>query len=430
MIITHGVWLMIFKRNIFVFLSCFSICSCGLQIGEVAPGVPDYYLPESSTVCSQLDYKKVFLDYFFANKPSGQKVDQALACISIKIKELRSLISHEFLNKQQTVNILNQDFIQKSNMKKLVDNILNPEYFSNYISIKNSLVYLVQPSSERGDLNSDWICQMTAPNDENIVSKRSADILIHFLEDLSEFFSSSEKDAYVIFENFFSKRSISKSDLQTSQQALNEFSSFLADYLSKKFPPYSQFLIDQIEKDKIIFLGKTAPSTIHPRSVRRKRNSEAFIKTALTPVLETLNLPVSKKTEITPQNLKYIMLNIYIMQAFFKVYDLDQDFKLSPQELKSLSCLMTPLVSVIVSSELKEQWEIIQRAYDPTAISNYIINYQELPSRFVSDSNFWKFVWFRINDSDELRSLSYIEVSQLISLLLLEFFNKIQFEKL
>ena len=409
MIISLGAWLMIFKKTTVIFLSCFFICSCGLQVGEVAPGVPYYYLPGPSNACSQLKYKQVFMDYFFTNKSSREKVSQALACISVKVKEFRNLIKHEFLNKQETFNILNQGFLQEGYMKPIVDNILNPDYFYNYVSIINNLFYLAQPNLKRDYLKADWICQIK-PNDENIISKKSADILINFLEDLSQFFSSAEIDALNISKAFFRKRDIGNSDLQASSQTLIEFSSFLSDYLVEIFPSYAQFLKDQAQDNNV--------------------------HEAIAPLVKMLNLPHSSGDKVRPKNLKYMMLNIYIMKAFFKAYDLNQDFYLSSQELKSLSCLMTPLVSVLISPQLKERWEIIQKAYDPTAVSNYIINYQSFPPEDLTElkdifnSNFWRFWWFRIRNTDELHGQSYIEVSQLTSMLFLEFFNKIQFEEL
>ncbi|MCZ0932850.1 MAG: hypothetical protein OXJ52_06845 [Oligoflexia bacterium] len=420
---------MIFNKSIFIFLSCFFIGSCGLRIGEVAPGAPDYYLSSQPTACSQLDYKKVFLNYFFINEPSSPKVNQALACISSKVKEFKSLISHEFLSKRQTVNILNQDFIQTSNIQPIVDNILNPEYFYDYVSIINNLIYLAKPDSNRNYLSADWSCQMT-PDNKNIISKESADVLVSFLGDLSKLFSSAEEEAYIVFKNFFKKRSISKWDIQNSNEQLTEFGSFLSDRLSQSFPSYSQFLKTQIaESDKTSFKETMYVDEYGYGMVEQEKSSKTPLRTAMTPLLETLNLPSSEEAEIRFRNVKNMMLNIYIMQAFFKVYDVNQDFRLSPQELKSLSCLMTPLVFILISPELKEEWKIIQNAYDPTAVSNYIINYQKFPSKNILDGNFWGFLWFRINKADELDSQSYTEVSQLVSLLFSLFFDKIQFEE-
>ena len=423
---------MIFKKRAVILLSCFFICSCGLQLGEVTPGAPEYYLSRSSNVCSQLNYKQVFMNYFFNNKPSRGKVSQALTCISIKVKEFRDLIKHEFLNKQETINILNQEFLQVGNMKPIVDNILKPDYFYDYVSITNNLFDLVQPNLKRNYLKADWICQIKS-NDENIISKRSADILISVLEDLSQMFSSVEIDALNISKDFFIKKNIGKFELQTSSQALIEFSAFLSDYLIEILPSYAQFLKDQIDKT----VGKQLfENTIYINEatfeINQQEDKDTALRAVMEPLLSLLDLPQSSGDKVRPKNLKYLLLNIYTMKAFFKAYDLNQDFYLSPQELKSLSCLMTPLVSVLVSPQLKEEWNIVQKAYDPRAIGNYIINYQNFPSQELDmlNSNFWRFLWFRIRKANELYGQSYIEVSRLFSLLFVEFFNKIQFEEL
>ena len=426
---------MFFNKRIFIFVSCFFISSCGLEIGEKAPGAPEYYLPNQPGICSQLgDYKKIFLDYFFKDEPFSDKVSQALSCISLKIRGIKSLIKHEHLNKQQTVNVLNQDFIQKSYMKKAVNNILDPDYFYNYVSIKNNLVHLIQPNLKRDYLKPDWICKVR-PNDDNIVSKKSVDTLVYFLESMSELFFSAEEDAYILFDEFFASRSISQFELQVSQKTLIEFGEFLSDYLSEIFPSYSQFLKSKIEKTRLeetIKVKKYREELDH-MTIGGEELNKTPIEKAMAPLLSSLSLPFLKGSKIGPQNLKYMMLNIYLMQGLLEVYDLDKDFILSSQELKSLSCLMAPLVSILTSSELKGEWEIIQKTYNPIDISNYIIKYKSLPPRERSfkslfDSNTWRFVWFRIHNSKDLSDQSYTELSQLISLLFLEFFNKIQFE--
>ena len=239
---------MFFNKQIFIFISCFFLISCGLEIGEKAPGAIDFNLPEQSGICSKLgDYKQVFLDYFLKDKPMGKKVSQALACISFKIKEIKSLIQHEYLNKGQVINILNQDFIKKSYMEKAVDNILDPDYFYNYLSIKHNLVNLVEPEVERDHLRADWICQIN-PNNDNIISKKSADILVNFLEQISELFFSAEEDAYYLFYDFFDDRFMGNFQLKMSQKDLIDFSSLLSDYLSDIFPSYSHFLKGEIKK--------------------------------------------------------------------------------------------------------------------------------------------------------------------------------------
>ena len=150
----------------------------------------------------------------------------------------------------------------------------------------------------------------------------------------------------------------------------------------------------------------------------------------MAPLLKVLYLSLDKENKISFQNVKYMTLNIYITQAFFQVYDLNQDFQLSSQELKSLSCLITPLMSVLIPPELKKEWDFIQRIYSPMAISHYIINYQKIPSGDLMESDFWHFWWFRIwRDSEKLNRMSYLEVSRFTSLLFSELFNKIRFEE-
>ena len=407
-----------------------------MQLGEPAPSAPDYYLSIKSGACSQLDYKQVFMDYFFTAESSN--ITQALSCISVKIREFRDLINHEFLNKSETVNVLNQDFIQTNNMKPIINNILDPKYFNDYIFMKNSLIQLMNSNFQRGYLSADSVC-LADIDGEHIISKAEADILISFLADLSTFFSSVEESAQVVFQDFFKEKSIESLNIQKSNQKLTELSLFLSDRLSEEFPGYSQFLKSQIEEDRKLSseLMKMYDDLSYKLTPKEEELiQEAFsVKTAVAPLLSSLNVSPEGDEKISVQNVKYMMLNIYIMKVFFQVYDLNQDFSLSPQELKSFSCLITPLISVLISPKLEERWKIIQDTYNPRAVSHYIINYQELPPEFnkfgsIWKRNSWRFLWYRVMpNSDKLDKLSYTEVSRLISLLFSEFFNKIQLEE-
>ena len=408
-----------------------------MKIGELAPSAPDYYLSSESGSCSQLDYKQIFMDYFFTAEASN--ITQALSCISVKIKEFRDLINHESLNKQETVNILNQDFIQTNNMKPIIDNILDTKYFNDYVFIKNNLFQLMNSNFQRDYLSAGWVCSADIDG-ENIISKAEADILISFLSDLSALFSFVEDEAQTVFQDFFSQNSVESLNAGESNKKITELSLFLSNYLSEPFPSYSQFLKIQIDKDEKEFAKMMETYDYLNYNLTQEQEEyikdPVFVKKALAPLLSLLNLSLAEEKKISVQNVKSMILNIYIMRAFFQVYDLDQNFILSPQELRPFSCLITPLISILISPKLEEQWKIIQNTYNPRDISYYIINYQELPPDFnkvgdILKKNSWRFLWYRIgSNSGKLEKLSYTEVSRLISLLFSELFNKIQFEEL
>ncbi|MCY4321154.1 MAG: hypothetical protein OXC37_01935, partial [Bdellovibrionaceae bacterium] len=242
----------------------------------------------------------------------------------------------------------------------------------------------------------------TSTNDSNVISKKDADVLIDFLTNLSDLFSSAEESALIIYSEFFSKKSINKLDIQNSNEVLKDFTIFLSDYFIDIFPNYAQFLKNQIDSD------------------------EAFLRKNMNPLLKILDQPFSEQTDITLSNVKNMTLSIYIVQHFFKNYDFNKDFYLSSHELKPFFCLVTPLVSIIILPQLKEEWQIIQSIYSPTEISNYIIYNQEFPSNNPVSRNFWNYL---IYEADELVLLSYPEISKLISLLFLEFLYRIQVDE-
>ena len=417
MIISLGVWSMIFNKFSFMILAFLFLSACGLRLAEQAPPVPEYELEVLSETCSNLNYTESFRNYFLENHPlSSAKLTEALKCISFEIKTTKRLIRNEYLNKQDIVRLFDEGVIELGdNLRPNIYDVFNSEYFDDFLFIKNNLIQLIDPNFEKKVYHSNFVCQ--TPQVERVISNPEADILEGFLkEELSELFSVVEKDASNLFNDFFQKYSVSKSDLK-SDEKLIFFVYFLSNYFSETFPSYSQFLKKQIEdiqyyEDTYFF------------------SEEVLHKESILPLLGMLGLPFPSEV-ITAQNVKYMVLNIYLMQSLFKVYDLNEDFNLSSEELKPLSCMMVPLISYIISDRLRNEPDWVKNIYTYKPLSHYILRTQRIPTdktdifgRKVSETDL-RLVWDRILvNPDKPYSLSYGEISRLVHTLFVEFFEQ------
>ena len=388
-----------------------------MEIGEEAPTIPKYKLDQNSGDCSSVDYKKEFSSYFLeeqekdqTNNLSGERLSKALNCISSTIERNKNLINHENFDKRELINFLNQAFVKTKNMEPTIDHITNPDYFDDYIFIKDNIIYMIGEQKAGCFVKADKVYH--SQNDAIIFSKQEVDVFVGFLKNLSDFFLKLEQSSYEVFERFFNKNDLdahllSKSQLNQSKAFQNQFISFLSNYFHKDFPEYSRFFdknFSEIHYDfnKLQQRIDGYHSTRFQRRINKyhfakfqqKKNDYQSLKlrnSILQPLAIMAQLPPSFSDKLTVQNIKYIMLNIYIMRALFSVYDINQDSILSPKELKSLSCLITPLVSIIISPELKNEWKSVQNFYAPNAITNYIITHQEIPSRWNLN-----YIWYRV----------------------------------
>ena len=440
---------MIFKKragNLFFLLSFLFFSHCGLNIGEKAPPVPTYPTSLGTNDC-KLDYKEEFSSYFLkeqkeiqGDNSSGQRLSKALNCLTLTTKTIKDKFEHEHLEKQQLLNLLNLKFIKTTSTQPFIDHITDPAHFDTYIFIKDALIYLMEKQQAGHPIKADKICK--AQNDKFILSKQEIDTFTDFLENLSEFFLTVEKASYEVFNGFFkSKNILLKSQLEESDDLKKDFISFLSSYLSKDFPGYSSFLDKHLkiqnnsgplnQKSEVHIREQNLQPLFAPdfTQLRQESLEREFWNKILQSPLDMIRLPPSFSDTLTVQNVKYIMLNIYIMKILFSVYDTNQNFKLDPEELQSLPCLITPLVSIFLPGILSEKLGWLSFIQDreffqdnissPETIVSYIINHQDTP-----DEDFAAYANYILFHSKDLENLYYSDVSRLISVLFSRFFEE------
>lgn len=432
------------KKIFFYFFSCFFLSHCGLHIWEKAPPVPNYRISASSSgYCSKINYKEEFKAYFFEelgesvdNNSVGKRVERALKCIQSRIIVAKDLIANDHLTKQELISLLNRESIRTENMEAIIDRIINLKHFDESIFIKNNLVDIMKrPSADSVSLEN-TMCRKQEIG-ESVLSKQEVDVLVSFLVHLSDFLLVVEQKSYDLKEKFFntvSKEKFVDTLLEkdffyqkdssfayyawlfmVSEDFQNRFVSFLSDYFAEDFPEYSQYLktgLSERTKNLESWLERWG------RDIR-KLFSRDKVDEILDPLSQAMFFPQVFNSQLNVQNVKYIVLNIYLTQYFFFIYDVNRDFQIDHQELESLSCFLTSLVYVFIAPRLEGQREWIQNLYKPKAISNYIIRYQKFPS-IASLS----YLSYRIFENPEtLENLHYEDVSRLISGFFSEFFK-------
>ena len=158
---------MFFSKRIFLFFGFFFLSHCGLEIGEEAPPLPIHILHSASGYCSKLDYKEELKFYFLeahdgesdGEISSGERFQKALDCLSSVILRNKDLFDNEYFEKQELINLLNHDFVRTENVQPIIDHIIQPDNFNNYLFIKDNTLNLIEKFPKKEFIKSDTTCQ-------------------------------------------------------------------------------------------------------------------------------------------------------------------------------------------------------------------------------------------------------------------------------
>ena len=138
----------------------------------------------------------------------------------------------------------------------------------------------------------------------------------------------------------------------------------------------------------------------------------------------------SHPSHITGLDMKYLLLNASIVEVVMNVYDFNSNGSVERNELESVYCLFNSLLPFFISnqnSSTENGWleqlkqSVANDVTTPENIFNYILEYQEIPSKEDWDA---RFVWASSGEglnSDEI-SLSREAMVKLVSALFLKFF--------
>lgn len=388
---------MFFKRFFIILLTVLSLLHCGLEVGESPPSVSKYQFQFSENYCTKLNYKHIFVSYFFINKTyidnkniEDQSARQALICLKSILLNNIDLFKNESFKSPELINFISHKFMNFKNAQFIIDHIIHSKYFKTYILIKDHIIDFIGQESNNKPRKLDTLSH----KNEIIFSKYEVEVFANFLKRFGDFLFKVDHHSRIIFHSFFSQHQdqFNINNLHKSTRFNTKFLPFLSKYLKTDFPEYANHLAHNLSK----------------------REQEYF----LSSIAYMAHWPFLDSKKISIQNVKYIVLNIYIVQTLFKMYDRNKDFKISFKELQAVNKLILPLFSVLVDKHTQGKWGSIKKIYSAQAVLSYIIEYQNIPISKDDVSTYWHldFLTYRfLKIFKKEPYLSYTDASQLIS---------------
>ena len=439
---------MIFKRKFLFLLSATLLfVSCGLDLGEESPSASSYRASLDSAFCRDLDYKKAFYSYFTRTEEdalkkegssSGKLWKQAIICVAKKIDELKSISKEESLNREELQLALKHDIVTRSGIAPAAQHINQAENFEHYLLLKTLLTQLIKEKKAGRFIGREFIERVEEP----VLTQVEMDFFADFLEEMSDFFIEVEQSSQEILEGFKENGLVSKSSIEESDELQIKFLSFLQEWLSEDFPEYANFLSANLiepeevheEEEKAAREGLLSPylalnpaaltldDLFSPDSKKQEKLLHSQLRSEISrPFLSMMKLPSSPVNfsvdEITAQNIKYLLLNIYALQALFAIFDRDKNGKLSPDEQDFIYRTTHTIVSIVVPPHLKDQQRWVRWFSNPEDISYFIIQEQQLlhPTGGFKP---WTFRLKRsVSSKKPEKTLSYTDVSCFVTLL-------------
>ena len=395
---------MIFKKGFLLAVVCF-LTNCALKIGELAPPPAVFQLDAPPEFCSKLNFKKELSDYFFNPESlNSSQLTKVFECLSLSIDNTIYSTANEHLKREDITSLMEEKLIDFGAFNSSLDLILYSKYSNSFLSIKKNLFQIIKEDFDTVDFHNNFKCSNTDP-DEIVISKSEALHLTPFLARAAKRLAFIEKDAHYILQSFFKRYQLNKTDL-LSERYLKLFHSVLNFNLKNKFPEYSRFLSSQKKSVPVIGLYSRTVTQINIKEI--------------LPLLDMLSLP-SQSNDFNVLNVKYMLFNIYLTQAFFNVYDLNKDSILSDEELMPFSCMLSPIIDLALSKQLDSMRPIFKTAVETlnltelSPIIQYIISQQKIPRSL-------NFVSHRIRRNPEKfsYSLDHGDVTRLIALLFTE----------
>ena len=403
MIIGLGVLLMIFKKT-FLLVSLLALTHCALKFGEIAPLNPVYSLDPASKTCENLNYRQVFSDYFFSpNSLNGDKLATAFHCLSANIQEAVYSINNEYLTKEDVSSLVDQKVVDFGNFNSTLNFIMYSEYSDSFLSIKNNLFQILKKDFDRESFHSNFTCSFGKTNGR-LISKTEALDLSAFLESTAQWFTDIEESASDIQQSFFVKHKVRPEGILSNKKFLLWFQSFLYFKVKDDFPEYADFL-------------KSQSGSIE----------------SIQPVVEMLALPdkdsEGQSSNVSVLNVKYMLLNIYLTQAFFRVYDRNQDSILSHQELEPIVCMVSPIVELIMTrwfNEINKESSLLKTLSLAEELNikelsgsfiHYVISQQKAQINGMGLIDFLLYHQHNKNQETLSYSLDHADMTRLISLL-------------
>ena len=381
---------MFFNKKINLLLSCFFLTSCGLQIHEdhysiteLKINVTDY----EDTICN-FDYEKFVKDFFTVKKSKHkmyEDIQNVFPCLIAKINQLKDLVRGENkdrLSYQEVKNVLNDPLFKTEAVADIIDKISEPTTFDRVMAFKDVVITTVSLSQTKGSVDSNKVCFNNKNKD---LSKKEIDVFINFLKDLSGGFKKVQlatDSLYPAVAEWIEQKKESRLfNPEHVFSSSDEFASLLKDRAASHFLSWNryftewQFLIPSQQSDsELSYLERKPIETPQIFNQELDRIMKSLSKMSL------LNNPIWYKRFDLYTDVKFMVLNLYVVDVLMNIYDINNNSVLDEEELTKASCLFVPFLAIF--SEKKSEGVIAtvtEWIMKPINVFDYVLYHQSIP---------------------------------------------------
>ena len=352
---------MIFKKIFYLFFILI-LSSCSLYVGESSITSPVLSLSRSS--CSEIDTAETIYNYLYgdSSEKETKEWERVLNCLNSKLEVSLKLTRTEQITKKEYNKIIealrkehdidpeneelnNQDSFSYDLLKLdeglgLKKAFNDKEKLPYYMLIKQDVVQMM--SNEQ----ISETCRVPSYEDDPVVVTKEE---VQRLQS----FSTSWPDLF---------KSIDENSARLYQTLLDEDLNFRA-YIEVNPDIFVALVEESLPED----MSEIASFLQSLDSEKREEMFQAFFS----------YLNVQWREEVLGvQDIKYLFFGLYMAEAFFKVYDLNQDRILDPKELEAVSCYLSYFMSIVRPDREEDKMELVRYFFIhqvfPTGISEQL----------------------------------------------------------
>ncbi len=354
MIILAGGWDMFFKKLVFLVTFFFSFTHCGLEIGEETVNPFIYKVKGEGNFCDVLDYKKELKDYMNSTnyRISSQRVWDVFSCIASKIDQYEEGIfgsRKSYFTNDEVLNLLKAPFMSTGSTSFIINSITDPDYYPKFLSFKSSLIGVMKKYQNEEYVEFGGHCPKLG---EQALSRNELDTFVLFLRNFSEFLISINVSSESLFRLLQAVHGTSPMTL-TDDLFLTSFKTIIKNKLWDTSSNFFQHL------------DKESSDTVKDFLISMMLDYDQHHGNGV----------------LTRGHIKYMLLNMYLVEVIFDLYDKNANFILEEDEILNAFCLFEPIISLFTFIVLEDSFfkMVLKPFFTEKIIFNYVLKYKKMP---------------------------------------------------
>ncbi len=346
---------MFFKKLFFILASLLFLPHCGLEVGEETANPFIYKIEGSDSFCDILNYKSELKSYVNDTDytESNRRVKHILSCFVFKINQyVKSVVgdNQDYFTDEEIFKLLNEPFIKTESTAPIIEAITSHNYYHQIRSSKDSLIDAMKKYQSKESIEFEDYCPKIK---KGAVSREEVDTFTVFLEDFSDFLISINTSAEKLFNLFH--------DLQGTSPILLK-----KDHLLPSF--------ERVIKNKLW---------------NASSNFQSLDEDQLDAVISSLTVMLFDYDKLhgegilTRSHIKYMLLNLYLVEMFFNLYDKNHNLILESDELRPIFCLFKPIIALFTMISLEDRFFsfVLKPFFTERVVFNYILKNKEIPKK-------------------------------------------------